>query len=110
MSRAGDNRPHSEVYREAAEDWCDKDAAARMLEECKTAFLEKRKNDLDPDLPDSHRERIIKASEEWRDYLVKMVRARTAANKAKINLEYVEMKGWEQRSTEANRRAEMRLT
>ena len=105
-----DNRPHSEIYREAAEDWCDKDAAARMLEECKTAFLEKRKNDLDPELPDSHRERIVKASEEWRDYIVKMVRARTAANKAKINLEYVEMKGWENRSAEATKRAEMRLT
>ena len=39
----GDNRPFSELYREAADDWCDKDAAARMLEECKTAFLEKRK-------------------------------------------------------------------
>jgi len=110
MSRDGDNRPHSEIYREAAEDWCDKDAAARMLEECKTAFLEKRKNDLDQDMPDSHRERIVKSSEEWRDYLVKMVRARTAANKAKINLEYIEMKGWENRSAEATKRAEMRLT
>lgn len=110
MSYDGDNRPFSDRYRDAADDWCDKDAAARMLEECKTAFLEKRKNDLDPDLPDSHRERIVKASEEWRDYIVKMVRARTAANKAKINLEYVEMKGWENRSQEATKRAEMRLT
>lgn len=108
--RDGENRPYSELVREAAEDWCDKDAAARMLEECKTAFLEKRKNDLDPDLPDSHRERIVKASDEWRDYLVKMVRTRTAANRAKINLTYIETKGWENRSSEATKRAEMRMT
>ena len=108
--RDGENRPYSELVREAAEDWCDKDAAARMLEECKTAFLEKRKNELDMDMPDSHRERIVKASDEWRDYLVKMVRARTAANRAKINLTYIETKGWESRSSEATKRAEMRLT
>ena len=108
--RDGENRPYSDLVREAAEEWCDADAAARMLEECKTAFLERRKNDLDPDLPDSHRERIVKASDEWRDYLVKMVRARTAANRAKIQLTYIETKGWENRSSEATRRAEMRLS
>jgi hypothetical protein len=110
MSYDGDNRPFSEIYREAAMDWVDKDAAARMLDENKTAFLEKRKNDLDPDLPDSHRERMIKASEEWRDYLKKMVNAKTAANRAKVQLNYIEMKGWENRSLEATKRAEMRLT
>lgn len=110
MTYEGDNRPFSDIYREAAMEWVDCDAAARMLEENKTAFLEKKKNDLDPDLPDSHRERIIKASAEWRDYLKKMVNAKTAANRAKVQLNYIEMKGWENRSMEATKRAEMRLT
>lgn len=106
---AGDNRPHSEIYREAALDWVDKDAAARMLEECKTAFLEKKKTELG-DMPDSHAERIVKASEEWRDYIKKMVNAKTAANRARVQLNYIEMKGWENRSAEATKRAEMRMT
>ena len=107
--RDGDNRPHSEIYREAALDWVDKDAAARMLEECKSAFLEKKKTDLG-EMPDSHAERIVKASEEWRDYIKKMVNAKTAANRAKVQLNYIEMKGWEVRSVEATKRAEMRLS
>jgi hypothetical protein len=110
--KEGDNRPYSELYREAANIWNDADAAARMLEECKTVVLEERKSKLSgggDDMPDSHRERIIKSSPEWKDYIVKMVRARTAANKARINLRYIEMKAWEQRSEEATHRAEARL-
>ena len=101
-------RPWSDIYREAALDWVDKDAAARMLEECKSAFLEKRKTDLG-DMPDSHAERIVKATEEWRDYIKCMVNAKTAANRAKVQLNYVEMRAWEERGAEANKRAEMRL-
>jgi len=107
--RDGDNRPHSEVYREAALDWVDKDAAARMLEECKTAFLAKLKNECG-EKTDAAAERIVKVMPEWTDYIKRMVNAKTAANRAKVHLNYIEMRGWENRSAEATRRAEMRLT
>jgi hypothetical protein len=38
------------------------------------------------------------------------VNAKTAANRARVQLNYIEMKGWENRSAEATKRAEMRLT
>lgn len=105
----GDNRPHSDIYREAALDWVDKDAAARMLEECKTAFLAKLKNESG-ETTDAAAERKVKVMPEWTDYIKRMVNAKTSANRAKVHLNYIEMKGWEARSGEATRRAEMRLT
>jgi hypothetical protein len=107
--REGDNRPFSEIYREAAMDWVDKDAAARMLEECKTAFLAKMKSETGAKT-DAEAERLVKVTPEWKDYIKKMVNAKTSANRAKVQLNYVEMKGWENRSQEATKRAEMRLT
>ena len=104
------DHPISELFRLAAETWVDLDAAARMHEELKTAFLEKMKNDMgEKDLPDSHRERIVKSSTEWKDYIIKMVRLRKEANRARVQLEYLRMKSWERQSTEANRRAEQRM-
>ena len=107
--RDGDNRPFSDIYREAALDWVDKDADARMLEECKTAFLAKLKNESG-ESTDAAAERKVKVMPEWTDYIKRMVNAKTAANRAKVHLNYVEMKGWESRSMEATKRAEMRLT
>lgn len=107
--RDGDNRPFSDIYREAALDWVDKDAAARMLEECKTAFLAKLKNESG-ESTDAAAERKVKVMPEWTDYIKRMVNAKTAANRAKVHLNYVEMRGWENRSAEATKRAEMRLT
>ena len=107
--REGDNRPYSEIYREAALDWVDKDAAARMLEECKSAFLAKMKTETGAKT-DAEAERQVKVTDEWKDYVRRMVNAKTAANRAKVHLNYVEMRGWENRSMEATKRAEMRLT
>jgi hypothetical protein len=113
----GDNRPLSELFRLASEEWVDHDAAARMLEELKSTFLEQKKaervqqaSEIDgTNLPDSHAEREVKATVEWKDYVVKMVSARTRANRAKAQLEYLRMKYWEQSGVEASKRAEMRM-
>lgn len=102
------NQPPSERFRICARDWCEKDGAARMLEECKTAVLAQRMKAMG-DKPAAHAERDVKASEEWSDYIRKMVDARTAANLAKVRLEYVRMKAMEIQSADANRRVEMRL-
>lgn len=115
--QSGDNRPISELFRLAAEQWADHDAAARMLEELKSTFLEQKKADAvriasevdNVSLPDSHAEREVKATQEWKDYIVKMVSARTRANKARVQMEYLRMKYWEQSGIEASRRAEMRM-
>lgn len=103
------NLPVSEQYRIAAKDWVAKDGAARMLEETKTAVLSQRKAALG-DIPDSHAEKIVKASEEWADFIKQMVEARSAANLARVKLEYLRMKFSEWQSGDANKRAEMRLS
>ena len=103
------DRPQSEVYREAAMRWADLDAAARMLEESKSAVLSRLMSDYG-DIPVSKAELKVKASDYWQDYIDKMVRAKTAANKARIEMEFCRMRAWERNSEEATSRVEMRMT
>lgn len=103
------NVPLSEQYRLAAKNWVDLDGAARMLEECKTAVLSQKMKALG-EMPAAHSEREVKASPEWSDFIKRMVDARTAANLAKVKLEWVRMRHSEWISTDATRRAEMKLS
>lgn len=103
------NLPPSEQFRIAAKDWVQKDSAASLLEETKTAFLAQKMKALG-DMPVAHAEREIKASVEWDEYVKGMVEARTAANLAKVKMEYYRMRFMEWQSENATRRAEMRLT
>lgn len=100
--------PISEQYRLAAVDWVNMDAAARMLEEGKTTYLAQQKAALG-DIPDSKAERIVKSSPQWSDYIKKMVNAKTAANRQKVELDYLRMRHMEATSAEATQRAERRL-
>lgn len=102
------NHPISEQFRLAAKDWVDKDSAASMLEETKTAVLAQRMAALG-DMAVNRAEQIVKASQEWHGWIGGMVRARTAANLAKVKLEYIRMRFHEQNSFEATKRAEMKL-
>lgn len=98
----------SERFRLVAKKWNELDAAASLLEELKSSVLSQwmlKKGDV----PVSHAERAVKASDEWVEYITKMVAAREAANLAKAEMEFVKMKQMEQQSAEASRRAEMRL-
>jgi|SRR6202035_5812541 len=108
MPNKEDNEPHSEHYRVAAKDWVEKESAASMLEEAKSAVLAQRMAMLG-DIPVSHAERSVKASDEWGAYIRSMVDARKAANLAKVRMEYVKMRAMEEQSSNANKRAEMRL-
>lgn len=103
------NQLFSEQFRLAAKDWVEKEAAASMLEETKSAVLSQHMSRLG-DIPVSHAERTVKASEEWMDFITKMVGAREAANLAKVKLEFIRMKYFEMAGHEASKRAEMRLT
>lgn len=99
----------SEQYRQVAKDWVDKDAAARLLKETKTAVLAQMKTNHG-DITDAKAERLVKASPEWADFIAKMVDAETAANLAKVKKQWIEMRYFEQQGESANRRAEMKMT
>ena len=98
----------SEEYRLAAKEWVEADTAASMLEECKSAVLSQQMHALG-DMPVSSAEMEIKASDEWTEYLRKMVEARGKANLLKVKCEWLRMRHSEQQSREASARAEMRL-
>jgi hypothetical protein len=98
----------SEQFRLAAKDWVEKDSAANMLEETKSAILSQRMAALG-DMPVSKAEMAVKASEEWRDFIERMVSARTAANLAKMKMEFIRMRFSEWQSKEATARAERKM-
>lgn len=100
--------PVSEQYRLAAIDWVDTDAAARMLDEGKSAYIAQQINKLG-DIPHSKADRKVRASPEYADYIKKMVNAKTAANRARLELDYLKMKHMETTSAEANARSERKL-
>lgn len=102
------NLPWSEQYRIVAKQWVDADAAASILEETKSAQLS-RLMLAQGDIAVNRAEMNVKASEEWEQYLGDMTKARAAANKLKVQLEYLRMKFMEWQSENATKRAEMRL-
>ncbi|NBX51353.1 hypothetical protein EBT25_15865 [bacterium] len=102
-------RPISEEYRIIAKKWVDADAAASLLEETKSSVLARYMTDLVGDMSVSKAEMIVKASDEWREFITNMVNARKEASKLKVQLEYIRMKFSEWQSFEASKRAEMRL-
>jgi hypothetical protein len=102
------SHPLSEQYRLAAKDWVDLDNKARLMEETKSAVLSQKMSALG-DMPVSKAELKVKASSEWMDYIKEMVEARTAANLAKVKVEWIRLRFMENQSKEANARAEMKL-
>ncbi len=103
-----DNLPWSEKFRLAGEDWADKEAAAQLLEDCKSATMAQRQTELG-DIPVNRAEQIVKASKGWVDYIESTVEARKEANLAKIRLEAIRMKAMEYQAKEANQRTELRI-
>jgi hypothetical protein len=103
-----DNRPLSEQYRIVAKQWVDAEAAASLLEDTKSAVLAQRMVALG-DMPVSRAEMLVKASQEWRADLLAINTARQAANRLKVQMEYIRMKAMEWTDANATRRAEMKL-
>lgn len=102
------NEPVSEQYRVLAEEWCDAESAASLLEDTKSAILSQMILEVGGTAI-NRAEAQVKAAPRWIDHLEKINRARTHANKLKVRLEYLKMKFWENQSGEASKRAEMRL-
>jgi len=104
----GGNDNFAEAYRLAGEAWVAEDTAARLLEESKHIVFSQlvgKKGDM----PVSRAEHAVRGSDDWQDFINKMVEARSKANAAKIELRYREMRFYERQSTEATARAERRL-
>ncbi len=103
-----DNRPFSEIYRIAGEEWADMEAAAQLLEDSKSAVMAQWQTELG-DMPVNRAEQTVKASARWREYINDTVEARKKANKAKVYLESVKMRAMEVHAAEANQRTEMKI-
>jgi hypothetical protein len=102
------NLPWSEQYRIIAKQWVDADAAATILEDTKSAVMAERMLALG-DMAINKSEALVKASPEWKRHIEAIVNARRAANKLKVQLEYLRMKFSEWQSHEATKRTEARL-
>jgi hypothetical protein len=100
--------PVSELYRLAAIEWVAMDAAARLLDEGKSAYIAQQINKLG-DMPHAKAERIVKSSPEYADYIKKMVNAKTSANRQRVEIDFLKMRHMERNSEEANARAERKL-
>lgn len=103
-----DNRPLSEQIGQAYYEWADINAAAQMLEECKSAFLAHKVSELG-EMPASKAETAVKSSEDWKLYVVRMVRKRQEANRARARLEELRAKFSEWQSHEANMRQQNKM-
>lgn len=102
------NLPWSEQYRIIAKQWVDADAAATILEDTKSAVMAERMLAMG-EMAVNKAEALVKASPEWKRHIESIVNARRAANKLKVQLEYIKMKFQEWNSENATRRAEMKL-
>lgn len=103
-----DNRPFSQIYLEAAEEWADLEAAADLLENMKSVSMAQHCKQLG-DIPVNRAEQMVKASAEWQEYIEATNEARKKANLAKVRLEAIRMQYSEWQNSQANQRAEMRL-
>jgi hypothetical protein len=106
------NQPLSEQYRLAALAWIDADSAASILEETKSIIFSEMVGKIleeSPKLSVNRAENIVKSSADYKDFVNKMVLARTHADKLKVEVEYIRMKASEQMSAEATARKEMSL-
>lgn len=103
-----DNEPWSDQWRRMAHIANERDAAANLMEQTRSAVLAQRKTQLG-EMADNKAERIVKSSPEWEEYNKKMVKARQDANWAKIEAEWMKMKYYEHASDRADERTMAQL-
>lgn len=104
-----DNRPISELWRIAAEEWVDADSAARILEDTKGAVFSQMVLSQGDQIAVNRAENNIKGSPQWEAHIRKVAEAKTHANKLRVKMDYLKMRYWEQQGADASKRAEMRL-
>lgn len=102
------NLPWSEQFRVVAKQWVDADAAATILEDTKGAVMAERMLAMG-EMAVNKAEALVKASPDWKRHVEAIVNARRAANRLKVQMEYLRMKFSEWQSHEATKRTEARL-
>src|SRR5262245_13194659 len=108
MRKMIDNRDYARWIKEAHDDWNDKDAAARLLEDTKSLLFAQKCNALG-DMPVNKAEQTIKASIPWHDHVTRIVNAKTAANAAWGEYEYRKVRYEQWKNEEANHRHQSKL-
>ncbi len=91
----------------------DAEAAASILEESRTSVLAERIGSLlkaDPKMSVAKAETEVKASIAWHDYIEGMVRARSKANKLRVERDYIRMKFQVWIGEDANHRMGVRMS
>ena len=102
------NMPLSERIGRAQRKWVDLDAAARLLESTKSAVFSQMVVALG-DMPVSRAENAVRASAEWIDHVEKVEKARTAANHARVELDYLKNQLVEWQSFAADERLRAKI-
>lgn len=102
------NQSIAELYLQAAEEWADLESAAQILEDTKSVVLSQMLL-KHGSVAVNKAEILVKASPQWEEHVKRIVEARTAANKAKIRVEYWRMKAMENSSREATERLQARI-
>ncbi|HEX3156739.1 MAG TPA: hypothetical protein VHV32_19070 [Candidatus Angelobacter sp.] len=92
----------------AGESWADAEAAAALLEETRKSMLAKLMNESAV-ASIAGKEMVALASEEYREYVDGMVKARAAANKARVRYDSAKVLAELRRTKESTRRAEMSM-
>lgn len=108
MHAPAHNMPLSERIGRAHRNWVNLDEAARLLEATKSAVFSQKVIALG-DMPVSRAENIVKASPEWHDHITKVEKARTAANHAKVEWDYLRNQLVEWQSAAADERLRAKL-
>lgn len=105
-------RSLSEQFRVVAKNYVEADKAASLLEETKTAVFSQKvmRHMVAHDCAVNKAEHAVKASDDWLEHLTKMVEARSEANLLKVQLEYIRMRFAEWQSSDANERAERKMS
>ena len=94
---------------EAGEEYCDKEAAAELLEETRKTVLAELMNAEDKAMSMAARESLALADPVYKLHVTNMVIARKEANKARMRYDAVKVLAEMRRSQESTRRAEMNL-
>lgn len=101
------NRPQSELYREAYERFVALDAKARMLEDTKSIVFSQLCSQMAGELPGYSMAKVemkVRSSDRYEQYVRSMVDARTKANEAKVAVEVARMRYWENSQDRADER------
>ncbi len=106
------DKPLSERFRLTGKEWVQANKVASSMEEGKTSALAKKKTELmnkQGEMSEAKAERIVKASNDWAEYLQAMVNLRAVADDLKIELDALQIEKSEQINESANSRAERRF-